>query len=333
MVEGGIVFCSLIRNFAPLYEKRMVKLKRTKIGTVVLVALVLLIASCGESEVQKRKISKERREQLRREDSLALKIGTLPTMDCLPLYVAKETGLYQKLGVDVRLKPYSTQIDCDAALVAGKIEGNVSDLVRTERMKKRGTALQYFTATNAYWQLVSNRKARINALKQLEEKMVAMARFSVTDMLADMAVDSVKLKSETVFRVQINDPNVRLLMLHNNEMDAMLLSEPQATTARLYKNPVLMDSRKNDLWMGVVAFRQKALADKRRADQLKAFTKAYDMACDSIRIHGMQHYKKIIMQYTKADERTVDSLPKLEFKHASSPRQKDIDKANRWLSK
>ena len=85
--------------------------------------------------------------------------------------------------------------------------------------------------------------------------------------------------------------------------------------------------------MGVVAFRQKVLADKRRADQLKAFAKAYDMACDSIRIHGIQHYRKIIMQYTKADERTVDSLPKLEFKHASSPRQKDIDKANRWLSK
>ena len=308
---------------------------KTKTFALLLAAAAALLAvgACGKGEAEKRRISKEQRAQMRREDSLALKVGTLPTMDCLPLYVARETGLYTKLGVDVRLKPYTSQIDCEAALTAGRIEGGVSDLVRTERMIRRGTPLRYVAATNAYWQLVSNRRARINSLRQLDEKMVAMARFSVTDMLADMAVDSASLKDETVFRVQINDPNVRLLMLQNNEMDAMMLTEPQATTARLYKNPVLMDSRRSDMRMGVLAFRQRTLADKRRAEQLKAFVKAYDMACDSIRINGLQHYQKLIMQYTKADRRTVEALPKLDYTHAEAPRQKDIERANRWLGK
>ncbi len=295
--------------------------------------VMLLLAGCGQSETQKRKISKAKREQLRREDSLALKIGTLPTMDCLPLYVAEQTGLYKKLDVDVRLKAFSSQIDCDAALVKGRIEGGVTDLVRSRRMMQRGTALQYFTATNAYWQLISNRKSRITNLKQLEEKMVAMARFSATDMLTDLAVDSAKLKSESVFRVQINDPNIRLLMLHNNELDAMCLTEPQATTARLYKNPVLMDSQKRDLKMGVVCFRSNDMKDKRRAEQLRRFTKAYNMACDSIRIHGISHYAQVIKDYTHTDERTLQALPSLTYTHATPPRQKDIDNANRWLNK
>ena len=41
-------------------------------------------------------------------------------------------------------------------------------------------------------------------------------------------------------------------MLLNNEMDAMLLTEPQATTARIYKNDVLMDSRDKDMRLGVI---------------------------------------------------------------------------------
>ena len=39
--------------------------------------------------------------------------------------------------------------------------------------------------------------------------------------------------AEEVFKVQINDVALRLQMLLNNEMDAMLLTEPQATTARI----------------------------------------------------------------------------------------------------
>ena len=85
-------------------------------------------------------------------------------------------------------------------------------------------------------------------------------------------------------------------------------SEPQATTARLYKNPVLMDSRKHDLNMGVLCFRSKDMRDKRRSEQLQRFTKAYNMACDSIRIHGILHYAQLIKGYTHTDDRTLKVL-------------------------
>lgn len=163
--------------------------------------------------------------------------------------------------------------------------------------------------------------------------MLAMARFSATDLLGDMAVDSAKLKSEYVFRIQINDPKVRLQMLLNNEMDAMLLTEPQATTARLHKHPVLMDSRYRDLQMGAIVFRTKDVAEKRRRKQLEAFVKAYDMACDSINEKGIGHYADILKKYTGADDRTVKALPKLKFAHAAAPRGKDIERADIWLDK
>ena len=293
--------------------------------------LSLFLFSCGKSYEEQKRLSRAEKARLAKEDSLALKVGTLPTLDCLPLFVAYDRHFFEKFGEDVRIKPYQSQIDCDDAMLKGKIEGNVTDVVRVQRMRHRGTALKYVAATNAYWQLFGNRLSRIHEVKQLQDKMVGMARYSVTDMLTSLAVDSAKLKSEYVFRIQINDPVIRLRMLVNNELDAMFFTEPQATAARIQKHPVLMDSRKKDLRMGAIVFKEKAIADKRRQKQLTAFIKAYNEACDSINQRGMAFYGDIIKKYTKADDRTVKALPVLKFEHAKAPRQKDLDRADQWL--
>lgn len=297
----------------------------------ILIILSLFLFSCGKTYEEQKRLSRAEKARLAKEDSLALKVGTLPTLDCLPLFVAYDHHFFEKFGEDVRIKPYQSQIDCDDAMLKGKIEGNVTDVVRAQRMRHRGTALKYVAATNAYWQLFGNRLSRIHEVKQLQDKMVGMARYSVTDMLTSMAVDSVKLKSEYVFRIQINDPVIRLRMLVNNELDAMFFTEPQATAARIQKHPVLMDSRKKDLKMGAIVFKEKAIADKRRQKQLTAFIKAYNEACDSINQRGMAFYGDIIKKYTKADDRTVKALPVLKFEHAKAPRQKDLDRADQWL--
>lgn len=294
---------------------------------------ILIISACGPSYEESRKLSRAEHAKRLKEDSMALKIGVLPTLDCLPIYVAKEHNLFDTLKADIRLKHFMSNIDCDAALTKGRIEGNVTDIIRGQHIKNKGTALDYITATNAYWQLISNRTARIRKLKQLNDKMVAMTRLSATALLADYAADSAKLRPENVFRVQINDVTIRLQMLLNNEMDAMLLTEPQATTARMYKNPVLLDSRDTDMSFGVIAFRSKAMKDKRRQQQLQVFIKGYNAACDSINKYGVHHFSSVINKYYKTDNKTLKALPEMKYAHAKPPRQKDIETADKWLKR
>lgn len=297
---------------------------------MLLIALAVA-AGCGPSYEEVKKQTAAEQKRLDKEDSAALKIGVTPTLDCLPIYVAKECGLFDSTKADIRLKAFTSNIDCDDALRKGRIEGCATDIVRGQYMKHKGTDIDYVAATNAYWQLISNRTARIRRLSQLNDKMVAMTRYSATALLADYATDSAKLKSEEVFKIQINDVDLRLRMLLGNEMDAMLLTEPQATTARLYKNPVLMDSRDKDMRFGVIAFNGKAMDDEQRRKQLNVFVKGYDSACDSINKNGLKHYADVLKKYYKLDDRTINALPKMNFNHAGAPRQKDIDTADKWL--
>ena len=275
---------------------------------LLLFVTILLIAGCGQSYEETKRLTRAQRLKLWREDSAALKVAVMPTLDCLPIYIAKDHQMFDT-AVDIRLKRFTAQMDCDTALMRGRVEGSISDLVRTERMIQQGIPLKYIAATNAYWLLISNRQLRMSNLKHLDDRMLAMTRYSVTDLLGDLAVDSAKLKPERVFRIQINDVNIRLKMLENNEMDALLMTEPQATQALLQKHKVLLDTRQLDMQMGVLAFREKGMDDQNRRRQMEVFLKGYNEACDSLNHYGVRRYQDVIRKYYPISEQALKALP------------------------
>ncbi|MBQ3630023.1 MAG: ABC transporter substrate-binding protein [Prevotella sp.] len=297
-----------------------------------IVLITLATIACGTSEEQKRQQREATRRVELQADSAALKIAVMPTLDCLPLFVADSLGLFGQEGLDVRLRPYQAQMDADTAMLRGRVEAMVTDLVRAERMQRKGTALRYATQTNLSWQLVTNPSARLKRLEQLDDKMIAMTRYSATALLADHAVDSAKLKAERVFKIQVNDVGVRLNMLENGILDALLLPEPQATQARRLNSAVLMDTRQMDCRYGVIAFSEKVLKSAERQQQMSTFLKVYDMACDSINEQGFGAFSPLIVKHCGVSAETVDSLPAdLRYNHATPPRQVDIDRAKAWL--
>jgi NitT/TauT family transport system substrate-binding protein len=257
---------------------------------------------------------------------MKLKIAVLPTLDCLPLFVAQQEQLLDTLNGGVRLKMYQAQMDCDTALERHRVEGMVTDLIRAMRPNDKGTKIRYVAVTGAYWQLIANRLSRIRQIKQLNDKMIGMTRFSATDLLSRRVADSVKLNEEHLFKIQVNSLNVRMQMLQNNEIDAVWLTEPQATMARLYKHPVIFDSRSTGLQLGVIAFREQEMRRQARGHQLQLLVEAYNKACDLINEKGVKHYKKLIMDRCQVRAAVVDSLPSdLRFEHARGPRQQDME--------
>lgn len=282
-----------------------------------------MMAGCGTTTRDRSEKYKKEKAALAHKDSLALKIAVTPTLDCLPLFVAASTGIFDSLQVDVSLKEQMAQMDCEELFTNGRVECTVSDLMRTERLRHKGVGIDYLTATSAYWQMLGNQKSRTTEIKHLGDKMVGMTRYSATDYLATLGIDSVK-PDLPVFRIQVNDVSVRLMMLVNNEIEAVMLTEPQATEARMRKHHLLMDSRDKDIRLGVIATRSKLQADPYRQEQLKKLVAAYNLACDSINTHGMSHYTQVITKYCKTTPEVVRQLPKMTFHHTAPPREKDI---------
>lgn len=289
------------------------------------VAAILLLAACGSDDPGTVA-------EVGQADTARWRVAVLPTLDCLPLFVAHQEGYFSEEGLSVGLRLYDAQMDVDTALAGGSVVAGVTDLARVEHMQQQGLRLRCVTSTDAYWQLFSMRTARISKLAQLDDKMVAMTRYSATDLLSDRVVDSARLKPERVFRIQVNSLKVRLGMLESGIMDAMFLPEPHATAARRLKAHELYDTRQDSLWMGCVAFVEDSL--KGHDGDLSSFLRAYDRAVDSLNVHGIQHFRDILEYWLGLPAVTIDSLPgRMQFRHASLPRPHDVGRVRQWWEK
>ena len=294
----------------------------------LLILAVLTFVSCGKSD---KELQAERQAQKLAEREAyqkAYKIAVMPTMDCLPAYLLKDSLLYDTAKVDIRLCKFNAQMDCDTAMIGGSVQAAFSDLVRTERLKHRNKVLMhYLTDTNLKWQLIADKDSKLKQLSDLSDKIVAMTRFSGTDLLTDMAVKKAKPKYQ-VFRVQVNDVLVRLAMLQNHEIDAYWFAEPQITKALSADNNSLFNSEDAGVHLGVVAIMDKV----RRQDEEAAFAAAYDKAVEQINKNGVKYYSALIQKYMKVDESVVRALPDIKYTKIGPPRKADLLMARNFLS-
>ena len=278
----------------------------------LLILAVLTFVSCGKSD---KELPAERQAQKLAEREAyqkAYKIAVMPTMDCLPAYLLKDSLLYDTAKVDIRLCRFNAQMDCDTAMIGGSVQAAFSDLVRTERLKHRNKVLK---------------DSKLKQLSDLSDKIVAMTRFSGTDLLTDMAVKKAKPKYQ-VFRVQVNDVLVRLAMLQNHEIDAYWFAEPQITKALSADNNSLFNSEDAGVHLGVVAIMDKV----RRQDEEAAFAVAYDKAVEQINKNGVKYYSALIQKYMKVDESVVRALPDIKYTKIGPPRKADLLMARNFLS-
>lgn len=294
----------------------------------LLILAVLTFVSCGKSDKELQAERQAQKVAEREAYQKAYKIAVMPTMDCLPAYLLKDSLLYDTAKVDIRLCRFNAQMDCDTAMIGGSVQAAFSDLVRTERLKHRNKVLMhYLTDTNLNWQLIADKDSKLKQLSDLSDKIVAMTRFSGTDLLTDMAVKKAKPKYQ-VFRVQVNDVLVRLAMLQNHEIDAYWFSEPQITKALSADNNSLFNSEDAGVHLGVVAIMDKV----RRQDEEAAFAAAYDKAVEQINKNGVKYYSALIQKYMKVDESVVRALPDIKYTKIGPPRKADLLMARNFLS-
>ena len=294
----------------------------------LLILAVLMLVSCGKSD---KELQAERQAQKLAEREAyqkAYKIAVMPTIDCLPAYLLKDSLLYDSAKVDIRLCRFNAQMDCDTAMIGGSVQAAFSDLVRTERLKHRNKVLMhYLTDTNLNWQLVADKGSKLKKLSDLSDKIIAMTRYSGTDLLTDMVVKKAKPKYQ-VFRVQINDVLVRLAMLQNHEIDAYWFAEPQVTKALSADNNSLFNSKDAGVHLGVVAIMDKV----RRQDEEAVFVDAYNKAVELINKNGVKYYSALIQKYMKVDEAVVRALPDIKYTKIGPPRKADLIMARSYLS-
>lgn len=292
--------------------------------TIYIFILLVAIVSCNK----KSEVSSEGLPVVKQHPD-GMNIAVMPTVDCLPLYIAYDRGWLDEADLDVNIIPFTAHMDIDTALVGKSVDGAFTELIRTEYItKKHGIKFYYASSTELDWKLIACKDTRLTRLEQLGDKMIAMTRFSATDYLSDVALGDVKTKA-MVYRVQVNDLGVRYAMLSHNQMDTGWLPEPFSTMAIKDGHRVLKTAKAKDKF-GVLAFREKYAKKAENKEKIARLMKVYDRACDSINKYGYNSYAPELQKYCSVDTSIVNRMPKITFIHTEKPADETLAKAREY---
>lgn len=215
-------------------------------------------------------------------DSSALRLGVLPTAECLPFYVAAKTGVFDSLGLSVRLLTYEAAIDADTAFHQGHVDAVCTDLVKAVLWRSQGENIRLAMTADLQLYLVTARQARLKTGASLKEKIVAYTRNSALDYTADHMLALTRLGTEQLNKPQINNIQLRMQMLLNAQYDGALLPEPYASMAIAQGNNLVYQTsnlkQANPLFAVVV----NDSTNKSRRQEIAQLAKAYDLAVQRI---------------------------------------------------
>ena len=288
----------------------------------LLLLTAFIIMGCQVSEQDDSLIEKRKNKVEEVAYQRAFKVGVMPTMDCLPIFLLKDSALYNPDNIDIRLKEYTSQRDCDTAMINGRVQAAVTDLVQAEYLKEEKSAvLDYMTETNATWQLMATPASGIKQVEDLGDKVIGLAFNSVTQYLTIQVISSHSIKNRT-YGSQINDIFIRMQMLRNKQLDAVWTSEPQTTQAKILGNKEIYNSTKQDFTPGAIVFVNAPKVEKRQA-----FEDAYNKAVDMRNKHPIQYVAPLIKKYMRVDDKVISALPNMVYKRVTPPRRRDIIKA------
>ena len=302
------------------------------LAIMLAVALAAAVAYVAVPRQQKNQLSPE---ELARRDSAALHVALMPVEDCLPFYLAQRTGIYERLGLDLRIHTYQAQLDTDTAIARRHVHAAYSDLARAIMLQQDSVGLRAIATFEGRLDLITARHDRVRKLEQLKERMLAVARHSITDYWSDRLTDTASMARTDIFRPQINDVRIRTDMLCNGTMDAAFLPEPYATEACLRGNRRNFSTRDLRPQRVALVASNSSLNDPSRREQLGLLTKGYDLAVEQLAsVPALRDsLPALLTTLCLTPDTLVDTLITClpPFAALSRPRQADADAALQWL--
>lgn len=272
---------------------------------LILSLCLIVIVACRQNQVAN---LDDNIEQARR-DSMTLFVAIYPCQNCLPLYYAEAKGTCPK---EIQFVHLNTMEDCDTALTHYRAQVVSTDLARVLYMRKDGYKSTVLAQMPVQWKLLTAKEKRITTIKQLKERVVALARHCETDYHSDRILQKYGMEQLELFRTQFNNHRLRMDMLRNALVEAAFLNEPFATVAIKYGARIIWESDTTQQGWNVLAASTTLLTDKYRCRMAKELINIYQETVKELQIQPDTLLLRTILKkdYMLPHEE-VDTIPSL----------------------
>ena len=272
------------------------------------------------------------------------KIASLPAIDALLLFAAEADGLFKAEGLDVAIVPFKSALEMTAALRAGRIAGQYTNIMTTITQRVNGIDVSIVATTwhtapeaRAFGFAVSPKYAAelptLDVVKQRRGVPTSTSSGTITDWMLDQMIDHEAVPAGALKEVEVPQIPIRLQLLNSGKLETALFYEPLLTLIEQKGGRVVWDDRKLDEPLSMTALRREYLSPAFVGPFRKALAEAARrIDADPKKYLPLAVKKRLIPEAVAGNYQlpkfggrpTADGLPAL-------PTEAEVARAAQWL--
>jgi NitT/TauT family transport system substrate-binding protein len=266
-----------------------------------------------------------------------IRIGTLPTEDSLPLWVAERDGLFTKAGLAVEITVFQSAQERDAALTSGAIDGFMGDLIAATLLREGGTNVKVVTvmlgatAKEGRFGIAVKPGSTVTDLKGLAGVPIGTSSATIQEYVLDELMTAAGVPAVDVKKEEVKKVPVRFEGLMNGQLAAAALPEPFLSLAAVSGAKIIADDTTGaNISQTVLIFDQKFLD---RADGAAAVAKlltVWDEAATAVN-KDPNSFRALLVDKARLPEPVKDSYVINTYPMAQLPTTEEVTAVFTWM--
>ncbi|MDO9574518.1 MAG: MetQ/NlpA family ABC transporter substrate-binding protein [Candidatus Contubernalis sp.] len=295
--------------------KASFKRKVFLITSLILLLTISLLGGCGEKAPEQPEVER-------------MRFGLTPDVSCLPMVLAEQEGIYEKLGLQVELVYFTSAMERDQAIQAGQIDGAVSDIVAVGFFLDSGFNIQITSLNEGNFALVAAPDSGIQSVQDLQGKSIGLSNNTIIEFMVDEILAKNGLTPEDIRKEYIAAIPQRREMLLQGQIDAACLPEPLGSLCVEQGALMITDSDQEGILPSVIIFTEDYIAEKPEA--IKKFYQAYREAADLIN-PDPSVYNDLLLEKLRFPEEMLDKYDIPYFNEPALPHEEGVQSYLDWL--
>lgn len=214
---------------------------------VTLMMLILFLSACS---------------LLQPPQPVVVRVGVLPILDVLPIYVAEAQGYFPQ-SIKVEVIPVASAAERDQLIAAGQLDAIVNDLVSvTLYNREKPQILVVRTARAAtpsfpQFYILASPKSEIKEVKDLKGIEIGISEATIIQYVTERLLQAEGLKPEEIREIPVPRIADRMAALASGDLKAATLPDPMALLAMQQGARLIVDdSRHPHYSLSVYSFRK-----------------------------------------------------------------------------
>lgn len=301
---------------------------------LVAVAAALLVAGCAQKTQPPADTAGSTESK-----PVPIVIGTLPTEDSLPLWVAEDKGYFKEAGLgDVKIEVFQSAQERDAAFTAGAINAFMGDIIAATNLEAAGTEGTILTVmlgtdpTQGRFGVLAAPKSDVTTLSALANVPVGTSSATIQEYVLDGLMAEAGVPAEQVKKEEVKKVPVRFELLMAGKLKAAALPEPFVTLAEQGGAKLVGDDTKSakNLSQTILFISDDYLRKPGGTASADAVLVAWDKAVADINANP-DAYRPMLVEKARLPKPLATTYKVNTYPKAELPGKPEVDAVISWM--